>query len=81
MQERSLLLKKKPFGSKRTLDSYNEDSDRYQRIITKSKLRNEQIDSQISLLSSSVPTDLEYRLEELNRKKEELDSQQEKRCS
>ena len=51
----------------------------YQRIITKSKLRNEQIDSQISLLSSSVPTDLEYRLEELNRKKEELDSQQEKR--
>ena len=29
--------------------------------------------------SSSVPTDLEYRLEELNRKKEELDSQQEKR--
>lgn len=43
------------------------------------KLRNEQIDSRISLLSSSVPTDLEYRLEELNRKKEELDSQQEKR--
>lgn len=66
-------------NAKRTLDSYNEDSDRYQRIITKSKLRNEQIDSQISLLSSSVPTDLEYRLEELNRKKEELDSQQEKR--
>lgn len=66
-------------NEKRTLDSYNEDSDRYQRIITKSKLRNEQIDSQISLLSSSVPTDLEYRLEELNRKKEELDSQQEKR--
>ena len=66
-------------NAKRTLDSYNEDIDRYQRIITKSKLRNEQIDSQISLLSSSVPTDLEYRLEELNRKKEELDSQQEKR--
>ncbi|RHM27314.1 metallophosphoesterase [Blautia obeum] len=66
-------------NAKRTLDSYNEDSDRYQRIITKSKLRNEQIDSRISLLSSSVPTDLEYRLEELNRKKEELDSQQEKR--
>lgn len=66
-------------NAKRTLDSYNEDSDRYQRIITKSKLRNEQIDSQISLLSSNVPTDLEYRLEELNRKKEELDSQQEKR--
>ena len=66
-------------NAKRTLDSYNEDSDRYQRIITKSKLRNEQIDSQISLLSSSVPTDLEYRLEELNRKKQELDSQQEKR--
>lgn len=66
-------------NAKRTLDSYNEDIDRYQRIITKSKLRNEQIDSQISLLSSSVPTDLEYRLEELKRKKEELDSQQEKR--
>lgn len=66
-------------NAKRTLDSYNEDIDRYQRIITKSKLRNEQIDSQISLLSSSVPTDLEYRLEELNRRKEELDSQQEKR--
>lgn len=66
-------------NAKRTLDSYNEDIDRYQRIITKSKLRNEQIDSRISLLSSSVPTDLEYRLEELNRKKEELDSQQEKR--
>lgn len=66
-------------NAKRTLDSYNEDIDRYQRIITKSKLRNEQIDSQISLLSSSVPTDLEYRLEELNCKKEELDSQQEKR--
>lgn len=66
-------------NAKRTLDSYNEDIDRYQRIITKSKLRNEQIDSQISLLSSSVPTELEYRLEELNRKKEELDSQQEKR--
>lgn len=66
-------------NAKRTLDSHNEDIDRYQRIITKSKLRNEQIDSQISLLSSSVPTDLEYRLEELKRKKEELDSQQEKR--
>lgn len=66
-------------STKETLNGYTEEADRYQRIITKSKLRNEQIDSQISLLSSNVPTDLEYRLEELNRKKEELDSQQEKR--
>lgn len=66
-------------NAKETLNGYTEEADRYQRIITKSKLRNEQIDSQISLLSSNVPTDLEYRLEELNRKKEELDSQQEKR--
>lgn len=66
-------------NAKETLDGYTEDIDRYQRLIDKSKFRNEQIHSQISQLAFNVPDDLEERLDELAKEKEEIEYQQEKR--
>lgn len=66
-------------NAKETLDAYTEDIDRYQRLIDKSKFRNEQIHSQISQLAFNMPDDLEERLDELAKEKEEIERQQEKR--
>lgn len=66
-------------NAKRTLDSYNEDIDRYQRLIDKNKFRNKQIHLQISQLALNVPEDLEERLDALANERKEIESQQEKR--
>jgi len=66
-------------NAKETLDGYHEEIDRYQRLIDKSGLRNEQICSRISQLTLDVPEDLEDKLNELAQKKEKIESQQEKR--
>lgn len=66
-------------NAKETLDGYHEEIDRYQRLIDKSGLRNEQICSRISQLTLDVPEDLEDKLNELVQKKEKIESQQEKR--
>ena len=66
-------------NAKETLDGYTEDTDRYQRLIDKSNFRNDQIRNQISQLALDVPDDLEERLDELEREREEIESQQEKR--
>ena len=66
-------------NAKETLDGYIEDIDRYQRLIDKSKFRNEQIHSQISQLAFKVPDDLEEKLAALAKGKEEIEYQQEKR--
>lgn len=66
-------------NAKETLDGYTEDTDRYQRLIDKSNFRNDQIRNQISQLALDGPDDLEERLDELEREREEIESQQEKR--
>lgn len=66
-------------NAKRTLDSYNEDIDRYQRLIDKNKFRNKQIHLQISQLALNVPEDLEERLDALANERKEIERQQEKR--
>lgn len=66
-------------NAKRILDSYNEDIDRYQRLIDKNKFRNKQIHLQISQLALNVPEDLEERLDALANERKEIESQQEKR--
>lgn len=66
-------------NAKRTLDSYNEDIDRYQRLIDKNKFRNKQIHLRISQLALNVPEDLEERLDALANERKEIESQQEKR--
>ena len=66
-------------NAKETLNGYIEEADRYQRLIDKSKFRNDQIRNQISQLAFNVPDDLEERLDALEKEREEMECQQEKR--
>lgn len=66
-------------NAKETLNGYTEEADRYQRLIDKSKFRNDQIRNQISQLAFNVPDDLEERLDALAKEREEIECQQEKR--
>lgn len=66
-------------NAKETLNGYTEEADRYQRLIDKSKLRNDQIRNQISQLAFNVPDNLEERLDALAKEREEIECQQEKR--
>ena len=66
-------------NAKETLNGYIEEADRYQRLIDKSKFRNDQIRNQISQLAFNVPDDLEERLDALVKEREEIECQQEKR--
>ena len=66
-------------NAKETLNGYTEDADRYQRLIDKSKFRNDQIRNRISQLAFNVPDDLEERLDALANQREEIEYQQEKR--
>lgn len=66
-------------NAKETLNGYIEETDRYQRLIDKSKFRNDQIRNQISQLAFNVPDDLEERLDALVKEREEIECQQEKR--
>lgn len=60
------------------MNGYTEEADRYQRLIDKSKFRNDQIRNQISQLAFNVPDDLEERLDALAKEREEIECQQEK---
>ena len=61
------------------MNGYTEEADRYQRLIDKSKFRNDQIRNQISQLAFNVPDDLEERLDALAKEREEIECQQEKK--
>lgn len=66
-------------NAKETLNGYTEEADRYQRLIDKSKFRNDQIRNQISQLTFKIPDDLEESLDTLAKQREEIEHQQEKR--
>lgn len=66
-------------NAKETLNGYTEEADRYQRLIDKSKFRNDQIRNQISQLTFKIPDNLEESLDTLAKQREEIEHQQEKR--